>query len=307
MNAKTFSLNYELDYEKLARGITRFILGLFKKVCIADLIAPAVNDLFANAGALTFLEGWAAALGYGMQLYFDFSGYSDMAVGIGLMFGINLPENFNSPYKSLSIIDFWRRWHISLGAWIRDYIYIPLGGSREGELKKVRNVFIAMLFTGIWHGTGLNFILWGFLHGFMLAVNHQWRRLNVKIPALISWLITFMSIIFSWVIFRSESLDEAMKIFSAMLNVNNIMLPSSAAGYLGSLGAYGVSFGQFSVSLKRLMTFPFVIFVALLFPNSQQVTGKFNHGKFELVILALLAVISFMNFSGISDFLYFQF
>ena len=307
MNAKTFSLNYELDYENLAKGITRFILGLFKKVCIADVMALSVNELFANAGNLTFFEAWAAALGYGMQLYFDFSGYSDMAVGIGLMFGVNLPENFNSPYKSTSIIDFWRRWHISLGAWIRDYIYIPLGGSREGEFKKVRNVFIAMLFTGIWHGTGLTFIIWGLLHGLMLAVNHQWRRLNVKIPALISWLITFLCVTFTWVIFRSGSLDEAGKIITAMFDVKNIMLPSKLVGQLGFLRAYGISFGSLAANWKFFAYVPFAVLTALLFPNTQQLTGKFKHGALSLAIILIMAVISFMNFSGISDFLYFQF
>ncbi|MBQ7593461.1 MAG: MBOAT family protein [Synergistaceae bacterium] len=307
MNAKTFSLSYELDYENIARGITRFTLGLFKKVCIADLLAHTVNELFASAGFLTFIEAWAAAFGYGMQLYFDFSGYSDMAIGIGLMFGVSLPENFNSPYKSTSIIDFWRRWHISLGAWIRDYIYIPLGGSREGEFKKIRNVFIAMLFTGIWHGTGLTFIIWGLLHGVFLAVNHQWRRLNVKLPALISWLITFLCVTFAWVIFRAENLNEAGKIITAMLNVKNIMLPSRLAGYLGFLGAYGVSFGVFATGLKMLALIPFAMIITFFFSNSKELTGNFKPGIVKLAIVFVLLVISFVNLSGISDFLYFQF
>ena len=169
-----------INYDNLAYGITLFILGLFKKVYIADSLAPIANKLFSNALSLSFFEAWAAALSYSAQLYFDFSGYSDMAIALGLMFNKNLPLNFESPYKSLSIIDFWRRWHMSLGAWIKNYIYIPLGGSREGELKKIRNVILAMLFTGFWHGLGWTFIAWGALHGVMLAVNHQWRRLNIK-------------------------------------------------------------------------------------------------------------------------------
>ena len=148
-----------------------------------------------------------------------------MAIGVGLMFGMRLPQNFSSPYKSLSIIDFWRRWHMSLGAWIRDYVYIPLGGSREGELKRTRNVMLAMLFTGLWHGLGWTFIVWGGLHGVLLAVNHWWRKHGVKLPSVLSWLLTFISVLILWVVFRNESLSDAGKMIAAMTYVKNIALP----------------------------------------------------------------------------------
>ena len=292
------------DYDNLAKGITLFFLGLFKKVYIADALAPVVKAMFNEPEALSFIEAWTAALSYSFQLYFDFSGYSDMALALGLMLNINLPVNFDSPYKSLSIIDFWRRWHISLGRWIRDYIYIPLGGSREGEFKKIRNVILAMLFTGIWHGMGLTFILWGAVHGILLAINHQWRRLNIKLPVVIAWPLTFMCVIFCWVIFRAGSLDEALKMFSAMTDFNNIVLPVSLGKYLGFLESYGVKFGELGGDKKLLAV---LIPVVLFCPNTNYIMNKFKANIFWLVITLVIALASFMNFSGVTDFLYFQF
>lgn len=298
-----------INYDNLASGITLFILGLFKKVYIADGLAPAVNTLFANSGGLTFFEAWFAALSYSMQLYFDFSGYSDMAIAAALMMNINLPVNFDSPYKSLSMIDFWRRWHITLGKWIRDYIYIPLGGSREGELKKIFNVIIAMLFTGLWHGVGFTFIIWGLIHGLMLAVNHQWRRLNIKLPALLSWFITFMCVVLCWVLFRAESVEDAINIIGAMFDVKNIVLPYKFMKYLGFLEAYGLKFGKL-VNNNAAEKVPYLVLfiIASLFAwNTQKIMTRFKPYIICVIIIFVIAAVSMMNFSGISDFLYFQF
>lgn len=303
--------NFMPNYENLAAGITLFMLGLFKKAYIADGFAMFVNNLFANVNMLTFFEAWSAALGYSFQLYFDFSGYSDMAVGLGLMFNVRLPENFNSPYKSLSVIDFWRRWHISLGAWIRDYIYIPLGGSREGELKRARNVMLAMLFCGLWHGAGWTFILWGGLHGAFLVVNHAWRKLRIKLPVFLSWLITFVCVIVGWVVFRAESFGDAAGIISKMFNFRNIEIHYRFQQWLGFLEAYGF---KFTASVEPATSFTLhliyilaVMFIVLALPNTQQIMTRFKPRKLYLVIVIVIAVMSFMNFSGISDFLYFQF
>ena len=297
-----------INYDNLASGITLFFLGLFKKVCIADFLAPVVNDLFANPDILTFIDAWFAALGYSMQLYFDFSGYSDMAIALALMMNIKLPVNFDSPYKSLSIIDFWRKWHITLGKWIRDYIYIPLGGSREGEAKKIRNVIIAMLFTGLWHGVGFTFVIWGLLHGFMLAVNHQWRRLNVKIPALLSWFITFMCIVSCWVVFRAESMNDAINILAAMFDVRNVVVPEKLAKYFGFLEAYGVTFGHLMNNVGKKFPYLMLLVIITLFTrNTNQVVSRFKPRITYAFIVFILAVMSLINFSGISDFLYFQF
>ena len=311
LNYKNYSWGGEnvskISYENTALGITLFILGLFKKIYIADNLSPFVNNVFNNMSMLTFFDAWAAALGYAAQLYFDFSGYSDMAVGLGLMFNKKLPVNFNSPYKSLSIIDFWRRWHISLGTWIKNYIYIPLGGSREGEVKKIRNVILVMLFTGLWHGLGCTFILWGALHGLMLAVNHQWRRLNIKLPKIISWLLTFLCVIFCWVIFRAENLNDAAKILKAMINFNNIALPDVFASHLSFLKNFGISFALLKTGFRGFLYIPCAVLIALICPNTQELINKFKPGYLWLIIIFIIAVVSFMNFSGISDFLYFQF
>lgn len=293
------------DYGMIAQGITLFALGLFKKVYIADGIAPTVNGLFSQSELLTFFEAWAAALAYSMQLYFDFSGYSDMAIAVGLMFGLRLPENFNSPYKSTSIIEFWRRWHMSLGAWIRDYIYIPLGGSREGDFRRTRNVIIAMLFTGLWHGLGWKFVFWGLVHGVMLAVNHQWRKLGVKIPALLAWGLTFACVVVCWVIFRADSIVEAMNILAAMMGSNGVVFPLRLSRYLGSLEPFGVSFGGIAGSGKAKIL-P-VMLLALVCLNKREIMSSFKPVKLWLVAVMILLIMSFSKFSGISDFLYFQF
>ena len=295
------------DYDAIAKGITLFMFGLFKKVCIADTLANSVNTLFSAAGELTFLDAWCAALGYSVQLYCDFSGYSDMAIAVGLMFGMKLPQNFNSPYKSLSVIDFWRRWHMSLGAWVRDYIYIPLGGSREGELKRTRNVMLAMLFTGLWHGTGWTFVVWGVLHGVMLAVNHWWRRHGVKLPVILSWLITFLCVVLCWVVFRAETLSNAWEIIAAMFDVRNIALPFKLEPYVGFLGKLGISFTLLRIKIRYYLYILSAMIWLLFASNTGQILQTFRPRKLLAVLTIAAALMSFVNLSGISDFLYFQF
>ncbi|MDH5777937.1 MAG: MBOAT family protein, partial [Gammaproteobacteria bacterium] len=173
-----------INYENLSTGLAIFIIGLAKKVLIADNLAPYANETFAAAGngvSLSFLEAWKGAFAYTFQLYFDFSGYSDMAIGLALMFGIRLPINFNSPYKATNIIEFWRCWHMTLSRFLRDYIYFPLGGNRHGQIRRYTNLLITMLLGGLWHGAAWTFVFWGFLHGIFLAVNHAWHAIQRKI------------------------------------------------------------------------------------------------------------------------------
>ncbi len=281
------------DYDAIARGLTLFILVLFKKVFIADNLAPMVNALFSASGSLTFLEAWLAAVGYSMQLYFDFSGYSDMALGVWIMFGgtiIKYFTNFASPYKSLSMIDFWRRWHMSLGAWVRDYVYIPLGGSREGEVRRTRNVILAMLFTGLWHGVGWTFLVWGALHGLLLGVNHWWRVHGVRLPAVVSWVLTFGSVVVLWVVFRAESLGEAWRVLTAMADVRNFWIIPKLSEFRGGI-------------IRLSVGIPTVF----LMPNTTQLMEKFRPCRLWVLICVVLALLAFRNFSEISDFLYFQF
>ncbi len=213
----------------LAHGFILFSLGLAKKALLADSLAPYANAIFAaaeNGSPLTCAEAWLGSFFYTFQLYFDFSGYTDMALGIGLMLGLKLPENFNSPYKSTGIVDFWRRWHITLGSWLRDFLYIPLGGNRKGKPRQYLNLFLTMLIGGIWHGAGWTYIVWGALHGIMLAINHFFRAcikgsslfgIGQPLPLrLISILFTFFCVNFCWVVFRAQSLDGALAMYTAM-------------------------------------------------------------------------------------------
>jgi len=197
-------------------GMTLFVLGLAKKVLLADSLAPGVDGLFGLAQP-TASQVVLAALGYGLQLYFDFSGYADMAVGLGLMFGIRLPINFRSPYRSRSIIEFWRRWHISLSRFLRDYLYIPLGGSRHGRGRQWLSLLITMLLGGLWHGAGWQFVLWGALHGGLLCLNHAWRWLSPwRLPQALAWVLTLSVVMLAWIPFRASDLAHAVRMFAAL-------------------------------------------------------------------------------------------
>lgn len=218
----------------LAVGSTIFILGLAKKVILADSIAATANPIFDAAdGGVTiyFAEAWMGAIAYALQLYFDFSGYSDMAIGIGRMVGVQLPQNFNSPYKANNIIDFWRWWHMTLSKFLKDYLYIPLGGNRQGTIKRYRNLMLTMLLGGLWHGASWNYVIWGGLHGFFLTINHQWRSFCSKKKLSNfgwSWLnkiigvgITFCAVIFAWVFFRAQTWQGAISMLAGMTGSNS--------------------------------------------------------------------------------------
>lgn len=197
-------------------GFTLFVFGLAKKVLVADSLAPGVDALYLQE-SLSGPQVLLAAFGYGLQLYFDFSGYADMAIGLGLVFGIRLPINFRSPYRSLSIVDFWRRWHISLSRFLRDYLYIPLGGSRHGAFRQYGNLLITMLLGGLWHGAGWQFVLWGGLHGALLCLNHGWLRLSSRrLPIPLAWLLTMLVVMLAWIPFRAVDLGHALRMFGEL-------------------------------------------------------------------------------------------
>ncbi len=208
---------YSFNWDNLSAGLMLIGFGLAKKVLLADYFSIWANYGFNEVHHLTFLKSWITSLSYTLQLYFDFSGYTDMALGAALLFGIALPQNFNSPYKSLSIQAFWRRWHITLGRFLRDYIYIPLGGNRHGSIRTCLNLIFVFLIAGLWHGAGWTFIMWGLLHGVALVVHRIWRARNINIPRFIAWLITFLFINFTWIIFRASSLKSAIIIIKTML------------------------------------------------------------------------------------------
>lgn len=243
--------NTRFDRRNLAAGITFLSMGLFKKIFVADGLAPSASHFFdglAVGGGITTYEAWHAALAYTLQLYFDFSGYSDMAVGLSLMFNVNLPVNFYSPYRSTSIIDFWRRWHMTLSRFLRDYIYIPLGGSRHGAGRRYVNLMSTMLIGGIWHGASTTFVVWGALHGAFLTINHGWRALlktfPLRVQALLSsracipfyWLATFVAVVFGWVVFRAPTVETAWTIWGAMVQLGTLAIPPNASGEIAWIG-----------------------------------------------------------------------
>jgi alginate O-acetyltransferase complex protein AlgI len=220
--------------ENLSVGLMVFAIGLFKKVVIADGVAVYSDLVFGSSGtALTMVDAWCGALAYTFQLYFDFSGYSDMAIGISRMFGIRLPLNFYSPYKASSIIDFWRRWHMTLSRFLRDYLYVPLGGNRKGKARRYLNLMVTMMLGGLWHGASWTFVAWGTLHGLYLVANHGWRAARRRFPGdraagssllgrAAGRLLTFVAVVVAWVFFRAESIDSALRILEAMAGMNGI-------------------------------------------------------------------------------------
>lgn len=204
-------------------GMSLLCVGLAKKVLLADTLAPGVDALYliaARGEALDMLQVLSAAFGYGLQLYFDFSGYADMAIGLGLLFGLRLPTNFRAPYRSLSIVEFWRRWHITLSHFLRDYLYMPLGGNQAGPLRRALNLTLTMLLGGLWHGAGWQFVAWGGMHGVMLAGVHAWRRMGlIRLPSGLAWGLTLAAVMLAWIAFRAASLEVAMAMYGGLLRL----------------------------------------------------------------------------------------
>jgi alginate O-acetyltransferase complex protein AlgI len=230
---------YQFNFTNFGIGLGIFALGLFKKVVLADGVSPYADAVFDGAGqgsGLTMEEAWLGALAYTLQLYFDFSGYSDMAVGLSWMLNIRLPFNFNSPYLATNISEFWRRWHISLSAFLRDYLYIALGGNRRGDVRRYANLLTTMILGGLWHGASWSFVLWGALHGLFLVIQQLWSRMRGASQTphtqksvtrsiagkVLSWALTMLCVVFAWVLFRSTTLEGAMAIYAAMLNLVGI-------------------------------------------------------------------------------------
>lgn len=214
-------LSREEYRQKLELGLAMFAIGLFKKLVLADTMAKTADGAFNAIGSgaeVGFFMAFFGLSAYTLQIYLDFSAYSQMAIGIALLFGIRLPDNFREPYLSTNIIDFWRRWHITLSRFLRDYLYIPLGGNRLGETRRSVNLMITMLLGGLWHGAGWNFVIWGGLHGLYLMVNHEFRRRQWSMPKVLGWLVTLVAVMFAWIFFRALSLDHSVAYINQLLN-----------------------------------------------------------------------------------------
>lgn len=335
---------YRPSSTNFAVGLTIFLIGLAKKVLIADNLAPYANPLFENTDTPSLLLAWGGVLAYTFQLYFDFSAYSDMAIGLSRLFGVKLPLNFNSPYKAGNISEFWRRWHMTLSRFLRDYLYFPLGGNRSGSFNRYRNLMAVMVLGGMWHGAGWNFIIWGGLHGFYLVIHHAWvaisKRLSFpsesEIWKLIATITTFVAVCFAWVFFRSPDLATSWEIVRGMTGGFGVALPEAIGNRIGILAPalqnLGVSFylGGGSRFVETWGWIAFAAGITFFLPNTQELTHRFKPAldfkpSAELlagrlarrltwvpsrrwaIFLGLLTVISLLSLNRPNEFLYFQF
>jgi alginate O-acetyltransferase complex protein AlgI len=312
-----------------ARGLAIFAAGLFKKVVIADNLAQFVSPVFAHldaGGGVTTSWAWLSTLSYTLQIYFDFSGYSDMALGLALLFGIRLPVNFRSPYRAASIIEFWRRWHITLSRFLRDYLYIPLGGNRLGGQRRYVNLMITMLLGGLWHGAAWNFFIWGGLHGLYLCVNHIWRgrRGEPKKPGLpakaLGWVITFFAVVIAWVFFRAKTAAGAWQMLGSLFGIEAGSSAYASPGIL-RLMDLPILVGEERLLLIGGGAVALALAIALCLPNVPQLFGyrEYRHAPepksllrwrpsaMWALVTALALATSLFGMWQRLEFLYFQF
>ncbi len=308
-----------LDYQNLLSGLYCFSIGLFKKVIIADTFANAVSWGFSNVGAMSSLDIFIVSLCYTFQLYFDFSGYCDMAIGTSRMFNIELPINFNSPYQSTSIIDFWGRWHLTLTQFLREYIYFPLGGSKKGTVRTYANIMIIFLISGIWHGANWTFIVWGLLHGFLNCLNRIFKKTWEKTNVVFQWMVTFILVDFLWLLFRAESLSQAVYLLKKMMRMDSLFV---SQGLIDSVALTEISFWEthsfssafkyiaegiqyfynriYGLNLWAMLLIAF--FIVLNLKNTKQITYK--RSFWRSLSIAIMLVWSMASFTGVATYIY---
>ncbi len=285
--------NKRLIYKNITAGLFIFAIGLFKKAVIADTLSPYVALGFDSGVNLSFFEAWSVILSYAMQLYYDFSGYTDMAIGSALLFNIKLPINFNSPYKALNIQDFWRRWHITLSRFLRDYIYIPLGGNRKGRFRTYYNLFVTFLIGGIWHGAGWTFVFWGFLHGIGMVIHRFFKELGYSMNKYLAWFITFVFVNITWVFFRAKEWDDAIRLLKGMFGFYGFKLPQM--NYFNA------------ENYPALFVLIISTFAALFLKNSMQMWQELRPGFKTALVGGGVFAFSSMFLTRVSEFLYFNF
>jgi D-alanyl-lipoteichoic acid acyltransferase DltB (MBOAT superfamily) len=334
---------YVYDPTKFAAGLSYFAIGLFKKVAMADGVALYASPVFrvaAERGHLSTIDAWSGVLAYTFQIYFDFSGYTDMAIGLALMMGIRMPLNFDSPYKAVNIVDFWRRWHMTLSRFLRDYVYITLGGNRYGTGRRYVNLLATMLLGGLWHGAGWTFIIWGGLHGSYLAINHAWhalrRRLGQDPTRPGTWwgrglarLLTMLAVIVGWVFFRAADYDASRNMLTVMFSLHDLSLsPAYGEVVRNSLLSNTVALLGFHPAPSTTLggIFLALFLLVLLAPNSQQIMSQYfappgklpalaprysalqwKPSRRSVVILSIASLWALLGLSSVSEFLYFQF
>jgi alginate O-acetyltransferase complex protein AlgI len=289
------------DARQFSQGLFLFAVGLFKKSVIADRIAEHVDPLFAADTVLSFIEAWVAAVGYGLQIYFDFSGYSDMALGIGLLFGIVLPPNFNSPYQAVSIADFWLRWHRTLSRFLRNYVYIPLGGNRHGFARGLLAAALTMVIGGFWHGAAWTFVLWGLLHGLFIGLHRLWTRTGRRLAEPVAMTVTFLAVSVAWVLFRADSVAQALSLWQGMLGLNGMAIPGLAAGLCQSCSQTPLITGIELIWGGILLT------VCLTYANAQQAAQQLEPNLKNLAYFSTLLFTSIWLAGSHDSFIYWQF
>ena len=319
-----------IDWERFARGLFIFSIGLFKKVVIADQFGVWANNGFSyvqKGEILNFFESWATSLSYTFQLYFDFSGYCDMAIGIALFFGITLPINFNSPYKASNIKEFWKRWHMTLGRFLTEYLYIPLGGNKKGFPRELVNVFIVFTLSGIWHGAGWGFIIWGVLHAIAMIIQRVYRyalksvfgieEIRSKVYIVFCWILTFNFINLSWVFFRSESVSGAVDLIKGMVGMNGVVVPSGLQIYLQKIIPFiSIKTGELTSIISPsdnktpILYLTIFFLIALCCQNSINLSKKASQKYLANIFCSLLLTLALIQIYA-SDyqetFLYFNF
>jgi alginate O-acetyltransferase complex protein AlgI len=321
--------NYRPCLNNFLIGTSIFVFGLAKKVLLADNLAPHASVVFDRTTDPGLIVAWGGALAYTFQLYFDFSGYSDMAIGLSRLFGVRLPLNFSSPYKATTISEFWRRWHMTLSRFLRDYLYIPLGGNKHGSARRYANLMVTMLLGGLWHGAGWNFMLWGGLHGACLCIQHLWSRLARPLPRPLALAVTFIAVVLAWVFFRATTLSGALDMLAGMGGAHGVGLPDAIGARLGPLHAWlaqaGVHFyaGGGEQFVATWSWVALAAFIAFCCPNTQQWHARlrpaiervrsadprlhFSLRPFWAVGLGLASAACILALSRPSEFLYFQF
>ena len=301
----------KINFDNLAKGIYAFSIGLAKKVIIADTFGIAVNYGYSNISNLDTTNAIIVMLAYTIQIYFDFSGYSDMAIGLGKMFNFDIPQNFNSPYKALTISDFWSRWHMTLTRFFTKYIYIPLGGNRKGNVRTYVNIMIVFIVSGFWHGANWTFIIWGILHGIFSVITRKFKSFFDKLHPALNYLITFSFVNFTWIIFRADSIRDALRIIYRILlctfgGIDENIITAFKLPGINLLFESLKIYNYFPYAL--LVLFFIITFIIMLgCSNAVEKTNKFKPSVINIIKVVILLVWSIISFGGISTFLYFNF
>lgn len=315
------SKNLKINFENIALGIFAFSIGLFKKVILADHFSTTVLDGTHYLDTITFFDAWIVILSYTFQLYFDFSGYSDMAIGLALLFNINLPINFNSPYKSTNFQEMTSRWHITLTRFLYEYVYFPMNRFLSKKVfpflpfkpstNAKTSVTLLLLFTlsGIWHGAGWNFIIWGLLVGVGIIVYRMWSRLNIKLPIILSWILTFGYLNMTLVFFKISELDKAILLIKAMLGFNGFILPEQLSQVLHPLTTVGVVFASTPLMDKYQAVGLILLglFIVLFFKNTSEKMKSFRPTFIYAIFTIIIFIYSVLSLNKVSEFLYFKF